>query len=85
VHGPLIRIAREQKSVVLENARKEPSQNIAGKKRARQKELDPKYLLVNAKREMLTQNKIAWPSITLQNSVPTRFKVNTTRLCPYSK
>jgi predicted ATPase len=35
-----VRIAKEQKSVSLEKRAKEPTQNIAGKKRARQEDMD---------------------------------------------
>ena len=56
-----ISIAKEQKSISLENAPKQPTQNIAGKKRARQEDVDSDYLFDNAKREIarITQHPLA--------------------------
>jgi hypothetical protein len=43
-----IRTAQEQKSISLLKARKQPTQNIAGKKRAHQEDVDFDYLFANS-------------------------------------
>ena len=53
-----IRIAREQKSISLRNAPKEPTQNFAGKKQVGKWDVDSGYLFANSSGSLLKQPRM---------------------------